>query len=133
MRVAEPGGTPFISRCTPSHAAQHGPGGGQPTVSNTAVIHVAHSLVRAPSIRRLCSLLLFSLLPLSAMSADKLDVFPGERPLASEVLEWIRANKPRLSADNRALADGYMLSTGGPMQAGSGTTPTPTTSCTRRR
>ena len=42
------------------------------------------------------------------MSADsKLDVFPGEKALSSEVLEWTRVNKPRLSADHRALAEGY--------------------------
>ena len=41
------------------------------------------------------------------MSAEKLDAFPGERPLASDVLEWTRVNKPRLSADFRAIADGY--------------------------
>ena len=50
-----------------------------------------------------------SLLPLSAMAAaeGRLTPFPGEKPLASEVLDWIETNKPRLSADERAFADGY--------------------------
>ena len=42
------------------------------------------------------------------MSADsKLDGFPGEKPLASDVLDWLRLHKPRLTSDQRALADGY--------------------------
>ena len=36
-----------------------------------------------------------------------LPLFPKERPLASEVGEWIDAAKPLLPADQRALVDGF--------------------------
>ena len=43
------------------------------------------------------------------MSADaKLEDFPGEKPLAADVLEWTRVNKLRLTPDQRALVDGYV-------------------------
>ena len=75
---------------------------------DAAVNHAQSHYLTAAAIRRLCVLSL--LLPLSDMSASsdsKLDVYPGEKPLASEALDWIRVNKPRLGADARALADGY--------------------------
>ena len=107
MRGSERGLAPPQDRCAPRHTAQHGRGGGQSAgrIDLVDVLSLS-ALVGSAPIRRLWFHAL--ILPLSAMSAhDKLDAFPGERPLASDVLEWTRVNKPRLSADFRAIADGY--------------------------
>ena len=104
MRGESLGKAPHLGRCAPSHTAQHGPGGGQAAIRIDDAAIPKHALIPKALLRRLCPLLL----PLLAMSVDaKLDVFPGEKPQAGDVLDWVRLNKPRLSSDQRALADGY--------------------------
>ena len=96
--------------CAPSHTRKHGPGGGHATGRTDSVPFHANALrSSAVALGRLSVAFLLSLSgTLSAMAADsKLESFPGEKPLASDVLEWVRVNKPRLTADERALADGY--------------------------
>ena len=100
--------------CAPCNAAQHGSGGGQTSgldIFDAETIRARVLSGSAPSFGRNILLpLLYTLLSsLSGMSADsKLDVFPGNKPLASEVNEWILANKPKLTSDQRAIVDGYL-------------------------
>ena len=83
MRGSVSGDSPDSCRCALDYTAQHGPGGGQRSQIDRAVIHsltcVALAAIRRP--------LILSLLSLLAMSAEsKLDSFPGEKPSASSVL-----------------------------------------------
>ena len=87
MRGESLGKAPLLGRCAPSHTAQHGPGGGQAAIRIDDAAIPKHALIPKALLRRLCPLLL----PLLAMSVDaKLDVFPGEKPQAGDVLDWIR-------------------------------------------
>ena len=96
--------------CAPSNAARHGSGAGQftgPTDTVASSIH-AHFSATADGRSPLFPLLTALLSLIAGMSADsKLSQYPGNAPLAQDALEWIRVNKPRLSTDERALADGY--------------------------
>ena len=100
-------------RCAPCYAAQHGSGGGQTSGIDIFIAETirARALTSsAPSFGRNILLpLLYTLLSsLSGMSVDsRLDAFPGNKPLASEVNEWLLANKPKLTSDQRAIVDGY--------------------------
>ena len=93
-------------RCAlPCSTAQHG-SLVRPTSGHfeSEAVFTTHALCAAASFGRIFILSLLSLsATLSGMSADKLDVFPSNKPLASEVLYWVRVNKPRLSADQRAV------------------------------
>ena len=106
MRGPGLGATPLSPHCAPGHTAHYGRGGGRRADRIDAAPVLSLSHIGAAAIGRP---LLFTLLSLSAMAANdsRLDPFPGEKPLASDVLEWLRVNKPKLSSDHRALVDGY--------------------------
>ena len=106
MRGLVHGDTPTI-HCAPCHTAQHGRGAGRGAHQIDATSILSHALINTAALGRLFAFSLLSLQGLSMSADSKLDVFPGEKALSSEVLEWTRVNKPRLSADHRALAEGY--------------------------
>ena len=89
----------------PCSPAQHGslvrPTSGQ---FESEAVFTTHACAAA-SFGRIFILSLLSLsATLSGMSADKLDVFPSNKPLASEVLDWLRVNKPKLSRNRHVIS-----------------------------
>ena len=89
----------------PCSPAQHGslvrPTSGQ---FESEAVFKTHACAAA-SFGRIFILSLLSLsATLSGMSADKLDVFPSNKPLASEVLDWLRVNKPKLSRNRHVIS-----------------------------
>ena len=90
--------------CAPCPSVQHGCGGGLTSGQfDTEAIHT-HALSAAAPFGRLVLFPFISLL-ITLMSAEsKLDAFPGNKPLASDALDWLRDNKPRLTSDQRSLA-----------------------------